>query len=119
MDFSPDGRTLASVSEDGTVALWDTRTRRRTAPWKAFFLGLHAVAFSRDGTRLAMGLGGGYAVRLWDIKTQRELVTLAAPGNIFVQVEFSSDGDALLCGSYDGRSYLWRTPSFAQLDAAR
>jgi hypothetical protein len=118
LDFSPDGTTLASASHDGTVALWDTRTRRRTAHWKAFFLGLHAVAFSPDGTRLATGLSGGYTARLWDMKTRRELVTLAAPGSIFSWLEFSPDGGALLCGSESGYSYLWRTPSFGEIDAA-
>jgi WD40 repeat protein/tRNA A-37 threonylcarbamoyl transferase component Bud32 len=119
LDFSPDGSMLASVSSDGTVALWDTKARRRTACWKADFLGLCAVSFSPDGTRLVTGLTGGRAARVWDLKTRRELLTLAAPGNAFRSVRFSSDGDTLLCGSDDGHCYLWRAPSFAELDGAR
>jgi WD40 repeat protein len=109
---------LASTSSDGTVALWETKARRRTAFWHAF-AGLGAVRFSPDGTRLVTGLAGGKAARVWDLKTQRELVTLTAPGNIFQWVEFSSDGNTLLCGSDDFRSYIWRAPSFADLDGAR
>jgi len=118
LDFSPDGSTLASASQDGTVALWGARTRRPIAQWKADFLGLHAVAFSPDGARLATGLSGGSVTRLWDLRTRRELLTLAAPGDLFYWVKFSPDGDALLCGSDNGHSYLWRVPSFAELDAA-
>jgi WD40 repeat protein len=47
------------------------------------------------------------------------LLTLAAPGDLFYRVKFSPDGDALLCGSDNGHSCLWRVPSFAELDAAR
>jgi len=65
------------------------------------------------------GLAGGKAARLWDLRTRRELLTLAAPGNGFRSVRFSSDGDTLLCGSDDGHCYLWRAPSFAELDGAR
>ncbi len=65
------------------------------------------------------GLSGGRAARLWDLKTKRELLTLAAPGNSFVSVSFSPDSNALLCGSDNGHSYLWRVPSFAELDSVR
>jgi WD40 repeat protein len=118
LDFSPDGRTLASASWDGTVVLWDTRTQRQTAWWKPDLMAASAVAFSPDGMRLAIGHSDGRAARLWDVKTRRELITLQAPGGIFQILAFSPDGNALLSAERPGHAYVWRPPSFAELDMA-
>jgi WD40 repeat protein len=69
--FSPDGRTLAAVTDEGGV-LWDVarRTRVATLPYTA--LSKTGVAFSADGRTLALGAHGTHsnpadAILLWDV----------------------------------------------------
>ena len=53
MAFSPDGRQLASVSQGGTVRLWDLATGDCLHTLTGHRGGVGAVVFSPDGRQLA------------------------------------------------------------------
>lgn len=69
--FNPEGRRMASGSEDGTVRIWDVRTGRELACARGHEGAVLCVAFSPDGTLVASG-GADRTVRLWDAHTGEE-----------------------------------------------
>jgi WD40 repeat protein len=113
--FSPDGRTIASSDDKGTIRLLNTDTGRTTATFTNGTNGANAVfslAFSPDGRTLASGddnLAGG-VIRLWDVATGR--ITKTFHSNFFAvaSLAFSPDGRTLATSGdamHGGAIRLW------------
>ncbi len=123
--FSPDGKTLASGSEDSTIILWDTTTgehiktlARPTGP----FVGpaetlaghtdtVYSVAFSPDGKTLASGSADNTII-LWDATTRQYKETLIGHKRAVYSIAFSPDGKTLASGSWDKTIKLWDTTTW-------
>ncbi|RKU22530.1 hypothetical protein C6500_03245 [Candidatus Poribacteria bacterium] len=70
IDFSADGRTLASAGS-GEVTLWSVVSGEKVTTLRGHTGWIRGIAFSADGTRLASG-GEGGTVRVQDIKAHLE-----------------------------------------------
>jgi WD40 repeat protein len=126
--FSPDGRTVASAGDDGAVRLWNVRSHRHlprpirltdTSDGVTTPSAIYAVAFSPDGHTLATG-GYDKTVRLWDLRTRRQLGKPLRGHRDFVQsVAFSPGGQKLASAGFDNTVRLWDVRTHRQLGRLR
>ncbi|ODG99476.1 hypothetical protein A4S05_37535 [Nostoc sp. KVJ20] len=66
--FSPDGKTIASVSSDKTVKLWNAATGKEISTLKGHSDAVWGVAFSPDGKTIASA-SLDKSVKLWNAGT--------------------------------------------------
>jgi WD40 repeat protein len=95
---SPDGKTAATGSADGSVRLWNRATGKPLGVLKGHGRPILFVAFSPDGKALAWGNKDG-VVKLWDVAKRKERLSVSwdvGPVSTLLLPRFSPDGRLLV-----------------------
>ena len=115
VSYSPDGKTLASGSSDGTVKLWNRETGEEIDTLSGHQGRVLSVSYSPDGKTLASG-GLDGTVKLWNRETGEEIGTLRGHQGWVRSVSYSPDGKTLASGSDDGTVKLWNRETGEEID---
>jgi CHAT domain/WD domain, G-beta repeat len=116
--FSPDGRRLATASQDKTARIWEVSSGKQLHTL-THTGGVQCVAFSPDGRRLATTTGK--TTRIWDTHSGTPLHTFTYTRLSLQGVQalaFGPDGRWLAASSADDM-WIWDTRSGKQLRSRR
>jgi WD40 repeat protein len=118
--FSPDGRYVATGSDDGKARVWDLSDPHQIhhvfEGSKVSGQGITPVAFSQDGGRIAQGSDDG-VTRIWDLSRPESPIVILQPEGIsnkgdrarpgVARLTFSRDGRRLAIGHDSGAVIVW------------
>ena len=105
------GDLLAAADTGGAVRIWDVGRRELLRPPLRLPPSVHALAFSPDGSQLAIPFGadsdkGPNGVEILDVGSGERVARLSPDGEVR-SVAFSPDGGLLAGGMVDGGALLW------------
>ncbi|MEO9483182.1 MAG: caspase family protein [Ekhidna sp.] len=92
MEYSPDGRIVASCSEDNTVKLWEIATGKEMQTLSGHSKAVNDIVFSPD-SRTLISVGDDRKVIIWNVDTGEKIKTIAEHKNKVLSVDYSPKGD--------------------------
>ncbi|MCW5550760.1 MAG: protein kinase [Verrucomicrobiae bacterium] len=121
--FSPDGKWIISGSGDQTARVWDAASGEELRSLKGHGSQIGSVALSPDGQRIVTGGGavrfsadGRFVdpnieedptAKVWDAGGGRGVLTLEGHTGAVCSVDFSTNGQLVVSGSFDGTARVW------------
>ena len=113
------GDLLAAAEVGGAVRIWDVGRRELLRPPLRLPPSVHGLAFSPDGSQLAIPFGafsdeGPNGVEILDVGSGERVARLSTDGEVR-SVAFSPDGSLLAGGEVDGGALLWATDGWRRV----
>ncbi|XP_057295137.1 notchless protein homolog 1-like [Hydractinia symbiolongicarpus] len=108
VQFSPNGRLIASASFDKSIKLWDGTSGKFVGALRGHVNSVYQIAWAADSRLLCSGSSDS-TLKVWDVKAKKLLCDLPGHADEVYAVDWSPDGERVASGGKDKVLKLWRT----------
>src|SRR5437588_5050736 len=98
--WSPDGKHIASASDDGTVQVWNADNGSRILTYRGHSSLVYSAAWSPDGKHIASA-SDDHTVQVWDASNGGQLFTYRGHSDDVISASWSPDGKRIASASQD------------------
>ena len=108
--FSPDKKTIVTVSRDKTAKIWDVASGKLLKDLTGHTFWIHTVQFSPDGKKIVTASRDKTA-KIWDVASGKLLANLTGHTFYVYDARFSPDGKKIVTASGDKTVKIWDASS--------
>jgi WD40 repeat protein len=105
--WSPDDKLLASGHGDGTVTISGTHAGDKIVTLRGHVGSIAYLAWSPDGRRLAVASRNDFAVRIWEVATEKMVLGPLRHSHEITSLAWEPDGQRLASGGADETVKIW------------
>lgn len=106
--YSPDKKQIATSHSERGIEIFDVDTKELIK--KVGNKSAYSIRYSPDGKYLAAGFGyPNNKIEIWDLQTEKIVLTLKGHFNIINGLSYSPNGEKLASASSDGTIRIWDT----------
>ena len=106
VDFSPDGKMIATGDLSGLIVVWDTTTWNQLKNYKGHKAGIIDLAFSPEGGSF-VSIALDNTLIKWEINQEADADHITQSVANVSAVAYSPDGNSIITGGNDWRINIW------------
>lgn len=116
--MSPDDKLIATATNDNCIYIWSLRNGRQIYRMEGHFDFVNDVSFNSNGTQLVSASGHNwsrayagfpkdYSIRIWDVKTGKEVRKMEGHSRKVNYVRFCKKDECIVSSSDDNTVRIW------------